>query len=147
MLCIWHHCTYNSTISDAVQLHTLQLASLYLQHQLWFSTVTYRTVGITVPTTTLALMQYIHFLPDISIFHWHAAFSAFIFSSLNRIFTFLSKSLIYIYIYWIYKPQYTTLPYQATVQALSSRNSTDRNFISCPILKFSSMLLEGHNPQ
>jgi len=36
---IWHHCTYNSTRSDAVP-------------------VTCLSVGITVPTTTLALMQY-----------------------------------------------------------------------------------------
>ena len=36
---IWHHCTYNSTSSDAVLVTSL-------------------TVGITVPTTALALMQY-----------------------------------------------------------------------------------------
>jgi hypothetical protein len=75
--CSWHHCTYN-TISDAKQLHTLQLSSLYIQntssyevqlhslqlallylqqHYLCCNRVTYLTVGITVPTTTLSLMQ------------------------------------------------------------------------------------------
>jgi len=43
----WHHCTYNSTSSDAI-------------------TVTLLTVGITVPTTALALMQY-SYLP----YSWH----------------------------------------------------------------------------
>jgi hypothetical protein len=96
-----HHCTYNSTISDAVpvtcltvditvftttlylmqyQLLALQLTSLNLQqHYIWCSTsylpyswhhciynntisdavpVTCLTVDITVPKTTLTLMQY-----------------------------------------------------------------------------------------
>jgi hypothetical protein len=54
----WHHCTYNSTTYGAINLHTLQLASLYLkQLWLWCSIVTCLAVGITVPTTTLSLMQ------------------------------------------------------------------------------------------
>jgi len=65
--CIWHHCTYNSTTSDAIPLLPLQLASLYIQqHQLWCNTVTSLAVGITVITTELALMQYRYFP-----YSWH----------------------------------------------------------------------------
>jgi hypothetical protein len=85
--CSWNHCTYNNTIPEAKQLHTLRFASLYIQntssdivqlfslllasiylqqHYLWCSTITYLTAGITVPATTLSLMQYIY-IP----YSWH----------------------------------------------------------------------------
>jgi len=63
----WHHCTYNSTSSDAIPLLPLQLASLYPHHHyIWCSTVTSLLVGITVPTTSLHLMQYRYFP-----YSWH----------------------------------------------------------------------------
>ena len=68
---IWHHCTYNSTSSDAVLVTSL-------------------TVGITVPTTALALMQYSYLPADISVFHKYPTFSGFIVSSLNTTYTFIS---------------------------------------------------------
>ena len=59
----WHLCTYNSTSSGAIQLLPLHLASLYLhQQKFWCSTVSSLTVGITVPTTAVVLMQYSYFL-------------------------------------------------------------------------------------